>query len=75
MIALLFIIVITGLSVLISILIGPKGPDSWFKVYIGGIVGLVISGIVLGIINKRKRAKELKEAQSNINPLYKKKKY
>lgn len=73
MIALLFIIVITGLSVFISIMISPKG--SWFEVYIGGIVGLVISGIVLGIINKRKRAKELKEAQSNINPLYKKTKY
>ena len=73
MIALLFIIVITGASVLISIMISPEG--SWFEVYVGGIIGLVISGIILGIVNKRKRAKELKEAQSNINPLYKKKKY
>ena len=73
MIALLFIIVITGISIFISMMVSPK--DSWFEVYVGGIIGLVISGFVLGIINKRKRAKELKEAQSNINPLYKKTKY
>ena len=73
MMALLFIIVITGASIFISIMISPEG--SWYQVYVGGIVGFIISGIVLGIINKRRRAKELKEEQSNINPLYKKKHY
>lgn len=73
MLAFLFIIVITGLSILISVVIGTE--DSWFEVYVGGIIGLVLSGIVLSVVNKRKRAKELEAEKDPKKSLYKKNGY
>ena len=60
MIALLFILVSTAIGVVIGISMSPENL-SWFDYYKGGIGGIFFSGIVLHFINKRKRAKELKE--------------
>jgi uncharacterized membrane protein YqjE len=59
---LLFILAVTGLSLLIAYRFSPEG--SWFSLYIGGIAGLLVSGAALGMWNKRKRAKEEAETKT-----------
>ena len=61
MIPLLFIIIITGLSVLISHFYSEE--VTWFNYYIGAMVGFVVSGIALEIWNRRRRKKEEKESK------------
>ena len=58
MIALAFIIVVTGLSILISHFISTD--PTWFDYYKGGIIGFFCSGIILHVLNERRRKKELK---------------
>jgi len=58
MTALLFIIVITGLSVLISHAISPD--PTFFDYYKGGVIGFFLSGVILYLLNERRRKKELK---------------
>jgi hypothetical protein len=60
MIALLFVILVTVLSVYISYSISTD--VTWFDYYKGGILGFFFSGAVLYAINKRRRAKEMKKS-------------
>ncbi len=59
MASLIFILAVTGISILISYMISADG--SWFDYYKGGIIGFFISGIILYVINSMRRAKELKK--------------
>ena len=56
MIPLLFILIVTGLSILISCHLGPE--ITWFTYYIGAVIGLFISGMALDFWNKRNRRYE-----------------
>jgi hypothetical protein len=53
MIPLLFILVITGFSILISCHVTPT--VTWFSYYIGAVIGIFVSGMVLDFCNKRNR--------------------
>lgn len=53
---LLFILIVTGLSLFISRHFSVEG--TWFNYYIGVIVGFVVSGILLDIWNRRRRKLE-----------------
>ena len=59
MLPLLFIILITGLSVLVSTLVSPKA--TWFEYYRGGIIGFFLSAVILHLWNKRRRKKEMEQ--------------
>ncbi len=56
MLPLLFILIVTGLSILISCLLSDE--ITWFTYYIGTVAGLLISGIALGFWNRRSRRDE-----------------
>ena len=58
MIPLLFIILITGLGVLISTFISPE--VTWFDYYLGGVAGLFVSAVAFHFWNKSRRKKEEK---------------
>lgn len=64
MIALLFILIVTGLSILISYYLNPE--MSWLAYYRGGVAGLFISAIAIYFWNKIKRDKELKIQEKEI---------
>ena len=56
MIPLLFMLLVTGLGVLVS---GHFSPEvTWFTYFVGGVAGLFVSSVVLEIYNKRRRKKE-----------------
>lgn len=55
MLPLLFILFITGLSILITLYFSSE--VTWFTYYIGGLVGLLVSGIILEIWTRQKRKK------------------
>ena len=59
MISLLFIIIVTGVSIFINYTLNPE--PTWFDYYKGGIIGFFLSGVILYAINKRRRKKELKD--------------
>ncbi len=59
MIALLFILVVMGLSIMITHYISPQ--PGWFDYYKGGILGFFLSGVILYILNERRRKRELKK--------------
>lgn len=59
---LLFILIITAVSLLISRHFSVEG--TWFSYYIGGIAGIVVSGISLEIWNRRRR--KLEEIASRV---------
>jgi hypothetical protein len=59
MLSFAFIVLITGISIFISYALSTK--ITWFTYYLGGVVGLFISGVVLQIFNKIRRKKELKK--------------
>jgi len=61
MISLLFIIVVTGLSMMISHYINPE--PGWFEYYKGGIIGFFLSGVILYFLNEKRRKKELKKTR------------
>lgn len=56
MIPLLFILIVTGLSTLISCHFSPQ--ITWFTYYLGGVIGLFVSGIALDFWNRRNRRDE-----------------
>ena len=58
MLALLFILLITALSVLISIQFSPEDEVTWLTYYIGGVAGLFVSATIIHYWNKRRRKKE-----------------
>ena len=53
---LLFILAITGLSILVSCY--SSAEVTWFTYYVGGMVGLLVSSVALGWWDKRKKAQE-----------------
>ena len=59
---LLFIIVVVGVSLLISSHVSRE--VTCFTYYAGGMAGLLVSGAALGFWNKRKRKKEEEEAKA-----------
>ena len=59
---LLFILVVTGFSVLISH--NFSADVTWFTYYIGGMSGLIMSGISIEIWNKRMRKQEERDPTS-----------
>ena len=62
MFSLLFIIIVTFISVLISY--SMSDDVTWFDYYKGGVIGLLISGVILQIWNKIKRKQEMKNKKS-----------
>lgn len=59
MLPLLFILFITGLSIMITYYVSED--VTWFTYYIGGVVGLLVSSIILEIWTRRKRKKSLND--------------
>jgi len=59
---LLFIIVVTGTIIQISHYVSTD--VTWFTHYIGGMTGLIVSGISIGFWNKRRRKAEEENAES-----------
>jgi hypothetical protein len=53
MLPLLFILIVTGLSILVSCLVSDE--ITWFTYYIGAMAGQLISGIALDLWNRRSR--------------------
>ncbi|MDB9823010.1 hypothetical protein OAC89_04840 [Deltaproteobacteria bacterium] len=62
MIALLFILTITGLSVLVSYFLSSE--PGWLDYYRGGVLGFFLSGVILYILNEKRRKKELKNSEA-----------
>ena len=62
MFSLAFIVIVTGLSIYISYSMSDN--TTWFDYYTGGVIGLFISGVILQVWNKRKRAQEMKNKKS-----------
>jgi len=60
MLALIFIIIVTGAGVFISYSMS-EGRVSWLDYYRGGVIGLFISGVIIYVMNQRRRAKEMKK--------------
>ena len=60
--ALLFIIIVTGISLLISRQFSTE--VTWMKYYVGAIAGFIVSGILLDIWNRRR--KKLEESVSRV---------
>ena len=56
MIPLLFILIVTGLSMLISCHFSPE--ITWLTYYIGAVIGVFTSGIALDFWNRRNRRYE-----------------
>ena len=56
MIPLLFILIVTGLSILISCHLSPE--ITWFTYCIGAVIGLFISGMALASWDRRNRGDE-----------------
>jgi len=53
MLPLLFILIITGLGIFITYYL--SNDISWFTYYIGGVIGLLVSSLILEIWTKQKR--------------------
>jgi len=63
MLALIFIIITTGIGVYVSYSMSAESADviTWLDYYRGGIIGLFLGGVILHLINKRTRAKEMRK--------------
>lgn len=59
---LLFILLVTGLGILVALQFGSK--VTWFNYYAGAMAGLLVGSSTLGYWHKRKRMKELEEART-----------
>jgi hypothetical protein len=68
MLPLLFILLVVALSIFISCNITEK--VTWFTYYIGIMSGLLISGIVLQISNRRRRRREEKLREKAKKPFF-----
>lgn len=62
MLSLLFIVIITAISIFISYTTSDN--VTWFDYYTGGVIGLLLSGIILQIYNRRKKEQEIKNKKS-----------
>jgi predicted tellurium resistance membrane protein TerC len=68
MLPLLFILIVIGLSMLVSCLLSEK--ITWFTYYIGIMSGLLISGIVLEFSNRRRRKREQELREKSKKPFF-----
>jgi hypothetical protein len=68
MLPLLFILIVTGLSILVSYLLSEN--ITWMTYYMGTMSGLLISGIVLDLWNRRSRKREEKKRKENSKRRY-----
>lgn len=68
MLPLLFILIVIGLSILVSYLLSEK--ITWFTYYMGTMSGLLISGIVLDLWNRRSRKREEKKLREKYKRGY-----
>ena len=62
MLSFVFIAAVTGICIFVSCSLSSN--VTWFDYYTGGVVGLFISGIILHIWNKKRKAREMKERKS-----------
>ena len=62
MLSFLFIVIITAISIFISCVTSDN--VTWFDYYTGGVIGFLLSGIILQIYNKRKKEQEIKNKKS-----------
>jgi uncharacterized membrane protein YdcZ (DUF606 family) len=65
---LLFILIVTGLSIFINYLLSEE--ITWKTYYMGTMSGLLISGIVIDIWNWRNRKREEKKRKENPQRRY-----
>jgi predicted tellurium resistance membrane protein TerC len=65
---LLFILIVTGLSISINYLLSEE--VTWLTYYMGTMSGLLISGIVIDIWNWRNRKREEKKRKENSKRRY-----
>ncbi len=70
MLALILIIIVTCFSIFVSCSIHP-GNITWVDYYQGGMVGFLISGIILQISNKWRRVKEFQKNYQSFLSLIK----
>lgn len=61
MIALLFIIIVVGASIAITYYTNPA--PGWFDYYKGAMIGFFLSGVILYILNEKRRKRELKKSR------------
>lgn len=59
MLALLFILIITGLCILISYIFSPE--ITWLTYYLGAVAGLLVSAVIIQIWTRIKKKKEEEE--------------
>ena len=68
MMALILVIIVTVFSMFVSCSIN-VGNITWLDYYQGGMVGFLISGIILHISNKWKRLKEMEKISQSFSNL------
>ena len=68
MLPLLFILVVTGLGILISLLLSDN--ITWFTYYVGAMAGLLVSGVALDLWNRRSRRREEKKREEKSKEVY-----
>lgn len=56
---LIFVLVVLGLSIMISLRLSEE--VTWFTYYKGGVAGLLVSGVLLEVWVRRRRARELEK--------------
>lgn len=66
MLPLLLIMIVTGLSILVSRLLSDE--ITWFTYYIGAMVGLLISGTALDLWTRRQRRDKKETTQTRQLP-------
>ena len=68
MLPLLFILIVTGLSIYINYLHSEK--ITWLTYYMGTMIGLLISGIALDLWNRLRRRREEKKLKEKPQRRY-----
>lgn len=56
------IVIITGISIFVSCSLSDN--VTWFEYYKGGVVGLLISGVIIHILNISRKKQEMKNKKS-----------
>ena len=61
MIALLFIIIVVGAGIAITYYTNPE--PGWFDYYKAAMIGFFLSGVILYVLNEKRRKRELKKSR------------
>jgi len=56
------IVIITGICIFVSYSLSDN--VTWFDYYKGGVIGLFISGVIIQILNKSRKKREMKNKKS-----------